>query len=46
MLGASDGNRQAYLSFTKTFMKFNQLESSFKMLPDKPSGKQWNMTIF
>lgn len=46
MFAASDGGRQAYLSFDSAFVKFNQLEASFKVLPVKPSGRQWNMMIY
>lgn len=49
LLATSDGDKLAYLSFdysTKAFIKFNETDTTFSSITSRPSGIQWNMTIF
>ena len=49
LLAASDGNNTAYISFdysTKAFIKFNELDTTFSSITNRPTGSQWNMAIF
>jgi len=49
LLAASDGDKLAYLSFdysAKAFIKFNETDTTFSSVTSRPSGDQWNMTIF
>lgn len=49
LLAASDGDKVAYLSFDyspNTFIRFDELQTTFRSVTSRPSGEQWNMTIF
>lgn len=49
LLAASDGDKTAYLSFdysTKPFIRFNETDTTFSSVKNRPSGNQWNMAIF
>lgn len=49
MLAASDNDKIAYLSFdysNKTFIKFNETDTTFSAITARPSGSQWQMCIF
>lgn len=49
MLATSDGDKVVYLSFdysTKSFIKFNESDLTFSNVTTRPTGNQWNMTIF
>ena len=49
LLAASDGDHNAYLSFdysSKAFIKFSDIDLTFKSVTNRPSGSQWNMAIF
>lgn len=49
LLAASDGDKVAYLSFDyspNTFIRFDELQTTFRSVTSRPSGSQWNMTIF
>lgn len=48
-LAASDNDRIAYLSFDysqKSFIKFNETDTTFSGVTSRPIGTQWQMTIF
>jgi PKD repeat protein len=48
-LAASDGDRIAYLSFDyspKSFIKFNESDTTFSGVTSRPTGTQWQMCIF
>lgn len=49
LLAASDNDKIAYLSFdysNKAFIKFNENDTTFSSVTPRPTGSQWNMTIF
>jgi PKD repeat protein len=49
LLAASDADKMAYLSFdysNKSFIKFSEIDTTFSSVGYRPSGKQWQMTIF
>lgn len=49
LLCASDGDKIAYLSFDyskKTFVKFNETDTTFTSVTARPIGDQFHMTIF
>jgi len=49
LLAASDGQSVAYLSFDysrNAFIKFNEIDTTFSSVTNRPSGSQWNMGIF
>jgi PKD repeat protein len=49
LLAASDGDSTAYLSFDYSpaaFVKFNESDTTFSGVTARPSGAQWQMTIF
>ena len=49
LLASSDNDKIAYLSFdysTKAFIKFNENDTTFSNVTIRPTGNQWNMTIF
>jgi len=49
LLAASDGQSVAYLSFDysrNAFIKFNETDTTFSSVTNRPSGSQWNMGIF
>jgi hypothetical protein len=49
LLAASDGDRIAYLSFDyspKSFIKFNESDTTFSGVTSRPTGTQWQMCIF
>ena len=49
MLAVSDNDKVAYLSFdysSKAFMKFNETDTTFSAISARPSGSQWQMSIF
>jgi PKD repeat protein len=46
---ASDSDRRAYITFDyseNTFLKYNEIDTTFTTLGSRPSGEQWNMGIF
>jgi len=46
---ASDGDKVAYLSFDyseNAFIRFNETDTTFSSVSSRPSGTQFNMTIF
>ena len=46
LLATSDTDHLAYLSYdysAKTFIKFNNIDLTFAMLPNRPRLKQWYM---
>jgi PKD repeat protein len=48
-LCASDNDRVAYLSFDyspKAFIKFNEIDTTFSSVTNRPDAGQWNMSIF
>ena len=48
-LAASDKDRIAYLSFDyspKAFVKFNESDTTFSGVTSRPTGSQWQMSIF
>lgn len=49
LLGVSDGDRKAYLSYDyspNAFIQFNESNLSFKSLGSRPSGEQWLMSVY
>jgi PKD repeat protein len=49
LLAASDGDKTAYLSFdysTKPFIRFNEVDTTFSSVSNRPNGDQWYMSIF
>jgi PKD repeat protein len=49
LLAASDHDRRAYISFdysNATFIRFNELDTTFSALVDRPVGEQWNMGVY
>jgi PKD repeat protein len=49
LLGVSDGDRKAYLSYDyspNAFIQFNEANLSFKSLGNRPSGDQWLMSVY
>lgn len=49
LLAASDGDKIAYLSFdysVNAFIKFNEVDTTFSGVSARPSGTQWQMSIF
>jgi PKD repeat protein len=49
LIANGDGNHNAYLSFDYTnssFLKFSEIDLTFSKLPDRPSGEQFNMTVY
>jgi len=49
LLAASDNDKIAYISFdysNKSFIRFNETDTTFSSVTNRPSGKQWNMAIF
>ena len=49
LLAASDNDKVAYISFdysNKAFIRFNETDTTFSSVTNRPSGKQWNMAIF
>lgn len=48
-LAASDNDKLAYLSFdysAKSFIKFNEADTTFSSVTPRPSGSQWQMCIY
>jgi PKD repeat protein len=49
LIAAGDGDRTAYLSFDysdNAFMKFNEVDATFSLLPPRPAGEQFGMIIY
>jgi PKD repeat protein len=49
LLATSDGDNVAYLSYdysTKAFMTFNAVTTTFTSLNPRPSGEQWQMSVY
>jgi PKD repeat protein len=49
LLAASDGDKVTYLSFDyspKSFIRFSELDTTFYSVTARPTGDQWNMSIF
>ncbi len=49
LVASSDGNRTAYISYDyspSSFIKFNEIDLTFNKLPTRPSGEQFNMTVY
>jgi PKD repeat protein len=49
LLVASDGERRAYLSFdysSGAFMRFNEADLTFNAIGTRPTGEQWEMSIY
>lgn len=49
LLATSDEDKTAYLSYdygTKCFIKFNEIDTTFSSIRERPSGTQWQMYIF
>lgn len=49
LLVASDNDKLAFLSFdysNKTFIRFNELDTTFSSVSSRPIGEQWQMSIF
>lgn len=48
LLLSSDGDKRAYLSFdysSNAFVKFSEIDLSFKLLSSRPDGEQWLLGI-
>ena len=49
LLATSDNNNVAYLSFDyspNAFIKFNEIDTTFSSITNRPSGVQWQMSVF
>lgn len=49
LMAASDGDKLAYLSYdysNNAFIKFNETDLTFSSINARPTGNQWNMSIF
>lgn len=49
LVATSDGDKMAYLSFDysdKTFIKFSEIDTTFSAISHRPTGSQWQMSIF
>ena len=49
LVATSDNNNTAYLSFdysANAFFKFNEIDTTFSSISSRPTGNQWQMTIF
>lgn len=49
LLATSDGANTAYLSYdysANAFIKFNEIDTTFSSVSSRPTGTQWQMTIF
>lgn len=49
LLATSDGDNVAYLSYDyspKAFIKFNAATTTFTGLNVRPSGNQWQMSVY
>lgn len=49
LLACSDGDRNAYLSFdysTSAFIKYNSIDFTFSLMPERPTGEQWTVGIY
>lgn len=49
LLATSDGDKTAYLSYDyspNAFIKFNEIDTTFSGVTARPTGTQWQITIF